>query len=188
METNQSRSPALHPPIAPSSEVVSKDFSFELRRMGLTKSLFFARYFLTKSLRRGQVLESWEENALHLLLLRLESVRDSNFISANFDHWLGVQNVSRIWREKTAETSYGRKSIALLHKNLNLFLSPRAFLGQEKPSREMVLRTINRSLRKSPTPLRRIGVGYRDKGNARQRHQDGSPSWEEVVAGKPDGG
>jgi hypothetical protein len=185
METNQSSTPALHPPIAPSPLEVSKDHGFELRLREPTKVLFLIRYFLTKSVWRGEELQSWEEAALHLLWVQYEGCQDPYHIGKNVMQWLAAKQVFKIWKENAVQTNWGQATLRLLHKNCSFFLSPRAFLSQEISSSE-VLKRINRALYRKPRPPRRIGVGYRDKGTARQRHHDGSPSWEDVVAGSPD--
>jgi hypothetical protein len=71
--------------------------------------------------------------------------------------------------------------IAILKRNAGL-LSPRAFLGMQKQFEvECFIKRDNRNLRPEPQPLRRIGVGYRDKGTAAIPHQDGTPRWQEVA-------
>jgi hypothetical protein len=186
MEKYQSRTHALHPPIAPPSLQVSKEMGFELRKMGLNQGFYLLRYFLTKSLWREESLEFYEEVSLHLLCLWFESVKVPTFIGKHYKRWLSLKIVIPIWRKGAADTTWGKATLKLLHKNNEVFISPRAYLGQEKFSQDKLLKRINRALRPNPRPKRWIGVGYRDKGNARLIHQDGSPSWEEVIAGKPD--
>jgi len=62
-------------------------------------------------------------------------------------------------------------------------LSPRAFLSEQKTLNILdFIRVKNRLLASEPTPQRRIGVGYRDKGTAAILHLDATPSWK-VISG-----
>jgi hypothetical protein len=182
----QGRSPALHPPIAPSSIEVSKDITFDLRFKNPTKILFLLRYFLTKSLVRGNKLEKWEEASMFLLYTECSQIKDPNFHWKHGVRWLTLHQVFSIW--KKGEKARERSDLAKLRIFLsnNFFLSPRAFLGQEIPVERKVLKRLNRRLKKCPPPLRRIGVGYKDKGNAKFVHLDGSPSWQNVFASLPE--
>lgn len=181
--TKQGRSPALYPPIAKRDLKVSKEDTFELRKITPTKGLFLLRHYLTRLLLRGETLDRNEEAALHLLFLWMESVKDVQFFSKNAMTWLGLKLLKELIQASNADTSWGRASIRRLQiSNPKLFVSPRALAGQVIDLEKEVFRRINRRFWRRPPPLAFIGVGYRDKGNARQHHQDGSPSWQEVAS------
>jgi hypothetical protein len=182
MENKLSSSPALHPPIAPEGWSVSKEISFDLRTRDPTKIQFFLRHFLTKILWRGEALQDWERIAIEYLAEKYSSIRDPYFISKYQEYWLSIPLLMKIYRDQAQENSWAKNSLILLQKNCKVFLSPRAFLGRS-PSLKEVLKRLNRKLRKNPKPPNFIGVGYRDKGSAQQSHLDGTPSWEDVVAG-----
>lgn len=185
MEINQSRSPALHPPIAPKELMVSKDVNFDRKKISLNRALFLCRFLLTKRLVRREHLDEIEEFSLCDLLYQVLSTTDTKFVSKNVETLLVFK---LIFKQKlycrTLET-YQECQLEILLKK-NILLSPRAFLGQELNLEKELYKRINRRLRKTPPPQRFIGVGYRDKGNARISHHDGTPSWQEVVGASPD--
>jgi len=66
-----------------------------------------------------------------------------------------------------------------------LTFSPRAYFGLEKSeyfTNLMSFAVVQREDLKKYTPAAYIGVGYRDKGACRFKHEDGSPSWQEVAS------
>jgi hypothetical protein len=137
-------------------------------------------------LSRGENLEDFERISLHLLFLEFERIKDFNLISKEGVRWLAIKLLIQIFREEGLQTFSGRKSIERLKKVQGVFLSPRAFLGQEKFEAKNLIKRNNRALKSNrPTPQAFIAVGYRDKGNARKHHLDGSPSWQSIaVSGK----
>jgi hypothetical protein len=133
-------------------------------------------------LSRGENLEDFERIALHLLFLEFERIKDFSLISKLGMRWLAIKLLIKIFREDGLLTFSGKKSIARLQKIQGVFLSPRAYLGQEKISPGNLIKRNNRLLNtRRPPPQAYIGVGYRDKGNARKRYLDGSPSWQSVA-------
>lgn len=179
------QSPCSATPYSPYRLEVSKDISFDVNCKSLNRALFLVRYFLTKSLVRGEKLEISESAVLTLLVEKLLSSRDSRFIEKNLMKFLSIRLLFKIWNSKDPLTEDQKVTIRLIQKNQELFLSPRAFLGQDL-SLGNYLRRYNRLLRRKPRPPAYIGVGYRDKGSARDLALDGSPSWQECFAGLPE--
>lgn len=178
----QGRSPALQPPIAVKGLEVSREFSFELRKVCLTKAVFRLRYYLTKVFVREEALEDFEKVALHLYCQQIEEVSDRNWISANSLRWLSLKMMAEIVRTTGPLPVWQTARITIFKRTSRVFLSPRAYLGQEKLSSKDLFKRTNRNLFRTPKPPAYIGVGYRDKGNARIKHLDGSPSWQEVAS------
>jgi hypothetical protein len=148
--------------------------------MDITKVLLLLRYFLTKSFWRGEHLEDWEKVAIYLLWDRLSVFRDPSWFAEHYQWWLAIKLLISKLGFQTRPEGPERKIVELLHQNHKIFLSPRAYLGQEFKLEE-ILKKINRAHRPKAPPRRWIGVGYRDHGNAREPQLDGTPPWQEVV-------
>jgi len=104
------------------------------------------------------VLQSFYENnldALHLIKIIKKYGRNSNFFKLVFQEFLQDKRLP------------SRRVISSNSRKIK-FLVSKAF------------KRINRLTKTQPAPKRFIGVGYRDKGNARNSSLDGSPSWQEV--------
>jgi hypothetical protein len=73
-----------------------------------------------------------------------------------------------------------------IHDNLtSLILPKRNYLAAKKVNNGLYSLIDSRPqgvLKKSIPPKSRIGIGYRDKGSARDLAFDGSPTWQEVAA------
>lgn len=64
-----------------------------------------------------------------------------------------------------------------------LILNPHAYFGMKHQSRIGAAKLVSNPPRKRRLPPKRfIGVGYRDKGNLRDKSYDGHPKWQEVAS------
>jgi hypothetical protein len=165
--------------------VVSKEDSFDRRKIGLNRAFFLIRFLLTKSLVRRENLSDIEIFCLKDLSDQVIFTSDHNFLSKNISDLLILKLILKTELYVQAQEPWKENQRQILVKK-DFFLSPRAFLGQAVNLEKELFKRINRRLRKIPPPQRFIGVGYRDKGNAPIRHLDGSPSWQEVVGASPD--
>lgn len=86
-------------------------------------------------------------------------------------------NFEAFVRDKAAISEY-RKQLDSYYSHGRKFLSASIFYGYRKlrKVRMVALRP------KKPKNKNRIGVGYRDMGNARNTAWDGSPTWQEVAS------
>jgi hypothetical protein len=181
----KSSPPALHPPIAPEDVRVSKDYSFDLRRVGLNQSYILLRYFLTKFLWRRESLSQWEWAAIWLLGEKVIHAEDSMFIAKYNLQWLAVKAIICRIKNQSYNDNSSDNFFRLLHRNSGVFLSPRAFLGRSYRKKD-VLKSTNRRQKVKPRLQRFIGVGYRDKGSAKLSSEDGRPSIADTLGGYPD--
>jgi hypothetical protein len=166
---------------------VSKDQTFRLKLKHPNEGLVLLRYLCTKFYARGETLLKDEEIIWYLVLEYFRELRNVT-LGAQYFSSTELQSLFALSRHYATfrSSEYPRwalAQIAILKRNAGL-LSPRAFLGMQKQFEvECFVKRDNRNLRPEPQPLRRIGVGYRDKGTAAIPHQDGTPRWQEV-AGK----
>lgn len=175
-------------PVASESEFkVSKDSTFRLKVSNASEAFRLLKFLFTKFFARGEVLNTDEEILLELLLEYFRSLRNLS-ISRNILNkleLLALLNLGRHYTEfrKSELPVWVKNQIAIFAKN-RYFLSPRAFLGEQKVFKvSSFIRRKNRRLAQKPPPERFIGVGYRDKGTASVSSIDGTPSWK-TVAGK----
>ena len=74
----------LQPPKAECVERVSKDLSFDLRKLRPVEVLFLVRYFLTKKIERRKQLENFEEIFLYLGIDFILIQKDPQFFQITF--------------------------------------------------------------------------------------------------------
>lgn len=175
------------PPRCPPKTIfeVSKDLTFRLKLKNPNEGLTVLRYLSTKFYARGQTLLKDEETLWYLVL---EYFRDLRNIPLGKKYFSSIElqsliALSRHWCTFRCSEypTWAKAQVAILKRNAGL-LSPRAFLGMQKQFEvSRFIKRDNRNLRSEPQPLRRIGVGYRDKGTAAIPHHDGTPRWQEVA-------
>lgn len=173
---------------------VNKDFSFTLRKEKLTFYWTTYRYILAKSVYRTNDLTQHDRAVLNLVVLEIYESSRTNpewFLSRYEAFNRSLQMVEMINQEevhgkiqKMSEQNYDRFSVH--HHTWNNPLSPRAFLGLNADKQFLqkynrLLREKNRNLLTRTYEQRYIGVGYLDKGSARNTALDGSPNWQEVA-------
>ena len=173
----------LQPPKAECVERVSKDLSFDLRKLRPVEVLFLVRYFLTKKIERRKQLENFEEIFLYLGIDFILIQKDPQFIQKHHKLIMILRIIAQDL--SNLNESFVQSRIKIFRKNSNLFVSPRAFLGKETIKENNLLYRRNRKLEDlfPPKPANRIGVGYRDSATARNLALDGSPSWQEAFRG-----
>jgi hypothetical protein len=164
---------------------VSKNISWELRGNLRIQTQVWV-FLLSKLVYEGKdSLSEREILALFLLKDKLSTVKDKGWVEKYFNWFEQTERIFSYftqylkrrdifpWCQRVIEDPFFKGSL----------LSACAFFGRRTHFNvKCVLRKINRSLKKNPRPQRRIGVGYRDHGTARDVALDGSPSWQEVAA------
>lgn len=123
---------------------------------------------------------------LNQLWLEEKSVSDPDF-NKKFKETLEVS--SSILKEINLSHGISQKAFTAASnramKELEGFLVPRRNYTQWKTKFDsLVVRTTSKPLgvlKKKLPPERFIGIGYRDKGTAKNPAEDGSPSWQEVA-------
>lgn len=171
----------------PGSPVVSKEMSFEVRKIDPRSGLVILRHLLSRLFIYG----TWKclSPEEYLLISEAHEVvrncRDVSFSSKHGWEWLALKLLYRGWSHHSSQDTipeFLRKQGELLRGQGHL-QSAHEFYGMDRvwnPWR--FLRKINRRLRKPPPPRAFVGVGYRDHGSSRNAAFDGSPHWTEVVS------
>lgn len=167
----------------PTNFKVSKQFSFELRKKGLSESVQVCRFLLSKIVLKRN-LKSLNPYEMAILLGSWERIiksKDISFQNTNIKLFSSFEYlIEMIGNTQVFDGPHQNQWWLYLFKGLG-FNSLCPIFGWWKNFKlSDWLRSINRDLRKKARPKRFIGVGYRDSGTARDVARDASPKWQEV--------
>ena len=177
MEEKSGRTP---PRYSPNTMLVSKMESFSLKIPSGKVALLLTRWLLTKFYRSGKRYSDENKAICFLIAEYWNSYRNEKFYQKNGVELLKLATLMRYSLKPGKLERHEKNQIILILRQRPLF-NPRAFLSLPESFARRFLSRKNRRLDKPSPELRRIGVGYRDKGTARQPSKDGSPRWEEVA-------
>ena len=174
------RSPSLYSSNRKKAKRIKDTFIFELKGLKPTEKVNLFRWLLSKAWHEG---ENWTENDTIVLC---EVYADLTFIAEK------DKNLKVLWfplegaRGFVSNLRYGFKK-AMLHwdrflLNSGYLMSTRAFYGKLGGTIDQSEGYIRfKYPKKRSFPQAYIGVGYKDKGNAKRKDFDGSPGWQEVA-------
>lgn len=168
----------------PTSLRVSKQYSFELRKVNPRECHRLIRMLLSKVAHEGRsALAQDEEVLLVLLYERWSSIRDPAFLRALGERVISSFTYCYHWIRGTLKVPPQAQDGDLpFFVRTGILASAHAYYGWWTSFRVSdFLRTINRARLRAAPPKRFVGVGYRDAGQARNPAYDGSPSWQEVA-------
>lgn len=168
------------PRYSPNPIQVSKDSSFYLSIGTAREGLQLLKWLLTQFHRRGRLYSEKELIVLWLLSEYFNSYRNKGWWKANELEFLKLKSLAQLSLCSGRMKDYQKYQEKILI-NQNILFSPRAFLGLPFNYLDRFLKVLNRKKRRRLKDLRRIGVGYRDKGTASKPSIDGSPRWSEVA-------
>lgn len=177
-------------PAAPYSPIgpleVNRDKTFRLRLKDANQAYVLLKFLLTKFY-LYEDLDRNEETVFYLVVEFFRTYRNLPFYEARKEEWLTLSLLASLKLEfpDRKYPNWANAQRRILLKNCCLY-SPRAFLGLKLRAADF-LSSVNRTMRRSPPPQRRVGVGYRDKGTASVPHHDGNPSWQLVASQRSDG-
>lgn len=177
MERKSGRYP---PRYSPNTMLVSKDDGFSLRIPSGKVALLLTRWLLTKFYSQGKKYSEEEIAICYLLSEFWSSYRNKGFLMKNETELLKLRTLFRL-SLNSGNLERHEKEQEKLVLSQNVLFNPRAFLSLPQDFAISFLKRINRRLKRHHPELRRIGVGYRDKGTARIPSIDGSPRWEELA-------
>jgi hypothetical protein len=160
--------------------LVSKWDSFSLKIPSGKAALLLTRWLLTKFYRLGKKYSDEDKAICYLIAEYWNSYRNERFYLNNELELLKLSVLMRFSLRPGKLEPHEKNQEILILRQRTLF-TPRAFLSLPKVFTERFLSRKNRRLNKTHPELRRIGVGYRDKGTARESSKDGSPRWEDVA-------
>lgn len=153
------------------------------------KRVYLQRFLLTKFVYFRETVEMRDLCCLfeNQLWLEQKCLTDVDFVK-KFGR--DLESLSIILKEINFRTETSTKAIdrfsEKIHKNLSsLYLPKRNYLAAFKLCNGLYQLKDSRTqgrLKKTIPPKSRIGIGYRDKGSARDLAYDGSPAWQEVAA------
>lgn len=182
MNKKQWQTPAAVSPYTNDLQVSQED-SFEIRINRPATAYRELRYLLTKVFARKELLNEKEEVLLYYIIEYFQNLR-------SISNWSDRQDIKKLSLFQTVKLylkfrdqdypEWAKAQLKILIPHFRM--TPRAFLGLRPKRLTVLFRTINRRLKKSPPPVRYIGVGYRDKGATTDTSKDGSPSWKEVAS------
>lgn len=183
--SSKQQSVADHNPVNydPSPFEVSQIFGFRLTNK-ISRHLFVFRFLITKyDIDRNNF--SFEDKCLlNLLYESIFSYSDPSFKRRNSS----LLDKGRFVLKHLNQGSEYLDNIFKLEQLRVFFLKPLllshfSYFGWRKSFNvKDFVKRFNRNQRRKPPPLRRIGVGYRDHGTARDVAYDGSPTWQEVAS------
>lgn len=185
-ESGQRHRPGTHDPRNLYS--VSKDYSFQLKKLPAEQLFAIWRLLLSKELHKGVgSLEDSEVNTLWLLYMKLSELKDPSFRYGIWNSRVGEALLNQFrWIVGILKfpPSSGRDHFVQTSGRQGYLASAWAFFGWEKEFKlEQILHRKNRRLKtKNPPPKRFVGVGYRDSGHRRDSAFEGSPHWKEVAS------
>jgi hypothetical protein len=159
---------------------VSEHKTFSLRIPTAKFALQILRWLLTKFYSRGRKYTETEHVIVYLLAEYLENYRDRRFLDTHKLLLLKLRLLTNLSLKPVLKHYEKRQEEILLSQRI--LFSPRAFLSLPADFALKFLSVKDRRRKKDHAPLRRIGVGYRDKGAAKFPAIDGSPSWQEVAS------
>lgn len=151
------------------------------------KRISLQRYLVSKFCYEGNKLRERDLLCIYDNQLWLERKSETDF---DFKKKFGnsLEELSEILKEANFSQGLSRKALKRLSQKFGEKLS-----GFVVPNRNYLsfrtrfdgsyhLLTLTSSETKNIPPKRFIGIGYRDKGNARDLALDGSPSWQEIAS------
>lgn len=165
---------------SPKTMLVGKDDYFRLKIDSGKQALLLLRWLLTKFYRSGRKYSDEELAICYLLGQYIDSYSNQGFIKKHYFELLKLRVLFQMSLKTRALYRWEEKQVELVLSQ-HVLMSPRAFLSLPANFANGFLRRVNLRLKQPHPPLRRIGVGYRDKGHAHFSAIDGSPRWEEVA-------
>lgn len=177
MSEKTANTPPRH---SPNPMRVSKDDFFSLRIPSGRVALLLTRWLLTKFYRSGRRYSDEEKATCYLIGEYWNSYRNKGFFLKRELEILNLRLLLGLSLKSGKLERHEEKQEDLVLQQKVLF-NPRAFLSLPREFARGFLLRVNLRLRKPHPELRRIGVGYRDKGTARFTDKDGSPRWEDVA-------
>lgn len=152
------------------------------------KRIYLQRFLLSKFVYFRKELELRDLCTLFENQLWLES---KCHFDPEFSQKFGkdLESLSIIMKEFNFKTGTTDRAIDKFAKRIqenlsHLILPKRNYLGARKQCNGLFQLKDSKPIgvaKKSVPPPARIGIGYRDKGSARDLAKDGSPSWQEVA-------
>lgn len=159
---------------------VSKDLTFSVRIRNPNHGLFGLRIILHKFYAQKDQLSERDWVFIEYLRLYIQDYENAKGLLVT-QKWLASKQLLKLlitFRSLDKFEYWAFAQFSILRKHI---MTRRAFLSIDSNLRDF-FKFSNRRLRVDPPPLRYIGVGYRDKGTAKDITIDGSPSWQEVAS------
>lgn len=170
--------------------LVSKDVTWRVKRFSNLQALKTYRFLLTEMLLENKMFNISEMFMLYELTERLENERCRSFLikygtitNACIELFDSYQKERR--KRKFTDLRPIYRTLCFANNVVDFLFHPNAFYGMKgekfEPLKALVRK--NSALRAHVSyESRYIGVGYKDKGNKKVAHNDGSPAWQEVAA------
>jgi hypothetical protein len=158
-------------------------FSYRLKGARLTEYFRRYRYMLLKAMVDQSRFSEVERMELFFLRDSLYGVKDRLFINKHYKE-LKTLNLIFISEQNGFDYSKGfsKEVIMIILRQENLGLGHDYYGNYSKIGEKSLLVRFPVNRRKYRVPKRYIGVGYRDKGNMKNKAKDGTPCWQEVCS------
>jgi hypothetical protein len=158
-------------------------FSYRLKGAKLTEYFRRYRYLLLKAMVEQSRFTEVERMELFFLRDALYGVKDKLFIKKHYKE-LKTLNLIFISEQNGFDYTKGfsREVIMIILRQQNLGLGHDYYGNYSKIGEKSLLVRSPVNRRKYRVPKRYIGVGYRDKGNMKNKAEDGTPCWQEVCS------
>ena len=166
--------------LKPMSFKVSRDDTFSVRIRNPNHGLLGLRIILHKFYVLKVELEEKDWIFLEYLKIYIQDYENAKGLLTS-SKWLTSKQLFKLlitFRSLDKFERWAKAQLSILQKSI---MTRRAFLGLRTDLKDF-FKFSNRRLKRNPPPQRYIGVGYRDKGTAKDLTIDGSPSWQEVAS------
>lgn len=166
--------------LKPMSFKVSRDDTFSVRIRNPNHGLLGLRIILHKFYVLKVELEEKDWIFLEYLKIYIQDYENAKGLLTS-SKWLTSKQLFKLlitFRSLDKFERWANAQLSILQKSI---MTRRAFLGLRTDLKDF-FKFSNRRLKRNPPPQRYIGVGYRDKGTAKDLTIDGSPSWQEVAS------
>lgn len=166
--------------------VVSKEVTYSVRRVPITKAFNTVRFLLSKVCFEGKLSDT-ESMVLYHYYSECNQFKDRSWQLSKSFHLNRMKFLidcyQRILKLNPGNISGSFWNIAKGYKYREFLHSSRAYFGRKEffNVKKFLVKN-NRRLRKPPPPQRFIGVGYGDYGTCRKPEIDSSPSWQDVAS------
>lgn len=164
---------------------VSQDFTFGLRKRGISKLWSVVRFLYSKAVYEPSKLDLLDLFILDSALEQLLLSKTESWNKQNRKRLINVSNCFKLVRSSASGQVAATNGLRIFLNNIErgFIHSAHAYFGRRNDySPKDWIKTTNRRLKKSPPPKRYIGVGYQDHGARRIHSYDASPSWQEVAS------
>jgi hypothetical protein len=165
---------------------ITEQITWRVKRISNLEALKVFRFLLTQVTEENRELSTRELFVCFEYSSFLETQKDRSFLAKHGEVADACIRYFDFIRKQSSVCSTSRRAVLNTLKfscGRSFLFSPHALWGMRSTFKPMkFLIRDNRAFRRKSFESKHVGVGYKDKGNKRVPHYDGSPAWQEVAA------